>query len=165
MAHGESRLIIAIWISSDLIFFIIHETFHYQTVAPGHVHWCVLVGIKACCKHETNSVINLERWILLSVSYTMILYLFLVREHNYIHAQWNSNWLLIYLSFLLTWFSISVISSVVTLVFNFLHLRFISVYCSTYCFPVKLEMGDTMQTIYASLSDLMLETKYLAFFS
>jgi len=95
----------------------------------------------------------------------MILYLFLLREHNYILAQWNPNWVLIYLWFLLTWYSIPVISSVVTLVFIFLHLRFTSAYYSTYCFPVKLEMGDKMQTIYESLSDLMLETKYHAFFS
>jgi hypothetical protein len=35
---------------------------------------------------------------------------------------------------------------------NFLHLRFTSAYFSTYCFPVKLEIGDIKQTIYVSLS-------------
>lgn len=54
--HGKSRLVIAIGISSDLILFIIHETLNYQTVAPDHVHWCILVRIKACCKHGTEDV-------------------------------------------------------------------------------------------------------------
>jgi len=54
VSHGKSRLIIAIGIASDLVLFIIHKTLYYQTVAPGHVHRCVLVRIKACYKHETE---------------------------------------------------------------------------------------------------------------
>jgi hypothetical protein len=83
-----------IWFSSS--------SMRHSTTKLWHLVMCTdvyLYGSKRAVNMRPNSVINLERWILLSLSYTMILYLFLLRKHNYIHAQWNPNWVLIYLWF------------------------------------------------------------------